>query len=255
MTAAHSPRFGTKIYRTGIGMVHSERISVSQLLKSLHDGFGENLKSINSNFLDHLDRIDLQSRVISEIRENLLSDYCTSVFHKTICNELLDEVFSDFSLALYLCASGLIVPSQMSTRRAFEIGLATIYLWDLPHCYWGWKNKDEDLSFSAMVSHLNSTGYLEYLKQAHEGIAVEPICRQRDFQEIYRELSNTAHGKTSGLPPLSPARFSLGESQLYVIRQFELIYRAQSAILRLIFGRFAQLENKVQEAMPQILRK
>jgi hypothetical protein len=236
-------------------MAHGERIPMDQVLSSLHASFGSNLKSIDPAFVPQVDKIDLQSRMISEVRDQLLSHYCSGPVQRTICEDLLDEVFSDFSLALYFCASGLIVPSQMSTRRAFEIGLAAIYLWDLPHAYWGWKNKDDDLSFSAMVAHLNSIGYMEYLKQVHGAESIDTICKQKEFQEIYRELSNTVHGKTSNLPPLSPARFSLDDSQSFVNQQFKLIQRAQAAILRMIFGRFVQLEEKVQEAMPQILRK
>lgn len=236
-------------------MSHGERIPMDQVLNLLHTTFGSNLKSINPAFLPHVDKIDLQSRMISEIREQLLRHYSAGPVQTTICKELLDEVFSDFSLALYFGGCGLIVPSRMSTRRAFEIGLAAIYLWDLPHAYWGWRNQDDDLSFSGMVAHLNSIGYIEFLKQVHGIDSIGPICKQREFQEIYRELSNTIHGKTSNLPPLSPARFSLEESQEFVEQQFSLIQRAQAAILGMFFGRFVKLQEKVHEAMPQIQRK
>jgi hypothetical protein len=234
---------------------HAERASIQTVLAALHDGFGKNLISIDQTFLPYLDKIDLQSRMISESKSQLLNDHCSGPVQKKICEELFDEIFSDFSLAMYFCAGGLIVPSQMSTRRAFELGLAAIYLWDLPHAFWGWRNRDDDLSFSAMVAHLNSTGYLEYLKQIHNFSDVTTICKQADFQKIYRELSNTVHGKTSNLPPLSPARFSLEDSQPFVIKQFALIEQAQSSILRLIFGRFPNLEEAIHEAMPQVKRK
>lgn len=109
---------------------------------------------------------------------------------------------------MYLCSIGLIVQARMSVRRAFELGLATVYMWDLPHEYWGWRRGDEDLRFSAMVAHLNSGGFLESLKHLRGVESVQPICDQAEFQSIYRELSNTVHGKISGLPPLLQIAFS-----------------------------------------------
>lgn len=234
---------------------HGERIPIQTVLVALHDSFGKNLTSIDQVLLPRLDNIDLQSRMISEAKSQLLNGYCSGPVQIKICEELLDEIFSDFSLAMYFCAGGLIIPSQMSTRRAFELGVAAIYLWDLPHAFWGWRNRDDDLSFSGMIAHLNSTGYLEYLGQLHNSPNIGSMCKQAEFQKIYRELSNTVHGKTSNLPPLSPERFDLECSQEFVIQQFELIERAQASILRLIFGRFERLEEKIQEAMPQVKRK
>jgi len=234
---------------------HGERIPIRSVLVALHENFGRNLAAINDELASHLDSIDLQSRSISEAKDQLLKHYCSGPVQKAICEELFDEVFSDFSLAMYFCAEGLIVPSKMSTRRAFEIGLAAVYLWDLPHAFWGWRNMDDDLSFSGMVTHLNSMGYLEYLRQLHNAQRVESICKVAEFQKIYRELSNTVHGKTSNLPPLSPSRFSLENSKPFAEQQFKLIQRAQASILRLVFGRFHGLEEKVLEAMPQVQRK
>lgn len=234
---------------------HGERISIQTVLVALHDGFGRNLTSIDDVYLPRLEKIDLQSRMISEAKSQLLMSYCSGPVQIKICEELLDEIFSDFSLAMYFCAGGLIVPSQMSTRRAFELGVAAIYLWDLPHAFWGWRNRDDDLSFSAMVAHLNSLGYIEYLQQLHDSPEIGSPCKQAEFQKIYRELSNTVHGKSSNLPALSPERFSLGNSQEFVTKQFELIERAQASILKLIFGRFALLEHKIQELLPQVKRK
>jgi hypothetical protein len=236
-------------------IVHAERIPIQTVLTGLHNAFGKNLESIDETILPHLDKIDLQSRMLSEAKGQLLTDYCSGPVQKKICDELLDEIFSDFSLAMYFCVGGLMVPSQMSTRRAFELGLAAIYLWDLPHAFWGWRNRDDDLSFSGMITHLNSTGYTEYLRQLQDTPTLGPICKQAEFQKIYRELSNTVHGKTHNLPPLSPARFSSATSQSFVVQQLQLIETAQASILGLIFARFSNLSKKVHETMPQVKRK
>jgi hypothetical protein len=231
---------------------HAPRQPIKDILCALHTKFNENVNSIGSETSTLLDEIDLNSRIISEIRNILPTDYCDSEGQKRICEEILEEVFTDFSLAMYLCAIGLIVPARMSVRRAFELGLATVYMWDLPHEYWGWSHKDQDLSFSAMVSHLNSAGYLEYLAQLQGVQSASPICNQAKFQSIYRELSNTVHGKISGLPPLSPERFSPERNGIK--NHLEKIAEAQKVVIQLLFARFHGLESLLEARFPQINR-
>ena len=230
---------------------HSPRQPINDLLCSLHTKFGENIKTIDAKTSSLLDKIDLNSRIISEIRNKLSLEYCDTEGQKKICEEILEEVFSDFSLAMYLCAVGLIVPARMSTRRAFELGLATVYMWDLPHEYWGWR-RDQDLSFSAMVAHLNSVGYLAYIAQLHGVDRVSPICNQEIFQQIYRQLSNTVHGKVSGLPALSPDRFLSDRNGMNV--HLELTANAQDVVIQLLFSRFQKLESQIELIFPQIKR-
>lgn len=231
---------------------HAPRQTVKELLHSLHDKFGQNAETVGDEAWALLDRIDLNSRIISEIRTVLSSEFCENEGQSRICTELLEEVFSDFSLAMYLSTIGLIVQARMSVRRAFELGLATVYMWDLPHEYWGWRCGDEDLSFSAMVAHLNSGGYTEYLKHLRGAESAPPICDQAKFQNIYRELSNTVHGKNSGLPPLSPERFLPDRNG--VKEHLVLEASAQEAIIALLFGRFSGLQAKLEATFPQIKR-
>ncbi|MBM2886822.1 hypothetical protein JFK97_20785 [Chromobacterium phragmitis] len=231
---------------------HAPRQPVKEFLRTLHANFGHNAETIGPDACAVLDTIDLNSRIISEIRTILAAGYCETDGQKKICTELLEEVFTDFSLAMYLCTIGLIVPARMSVRRGFELALATVYMWDLPHEYWGWRNRDQDLSFSAMVTHLNSVGYLEYLAQLHKVRSVAPICDQAKFQGIYRELSNTVHGKISELPALSPARFVVDKNG--VEKHLKATAEAQLIIIQLFFGRFQELQPKIEAAFPQIKR-
>lgn len=231
---------------------HAPRQPVKDFLCALHANFSQNIHAIGAEISPLLDTIDLNSRIISEIRSILSADYCDSEGQKKICEEILEEVFTDFSLAMYLCSIGLIVQARMSVRRAFELGLATVYMWDLPHEYWGWRYRDQDLSFSAMVAHLNSVGYLEYLSQLQGVGAISPICNQAKFQNIYRELSNTVHGKISGLPPLSPERFAPDRNGIE--KHLEQTADAQEVVIRLLFARFNGLEPRIEVAFPQINR-
>lgn len=231
---------------------HAPRQPVKELLSALHTRFGQNIDEIEKYASSDLELIDLNSRVISEIREILVSGSCESESQKRICAELLDEVFSDFSLAMYLCSIGLIVPARMSARRAIELGLASVYMWDLPHEYWGWRHRNQDHSFSAMVAHLNTVGYLEYMTQLHEIESSTPICDQGKFQDLYRKLSDTVHGKNTELPPLSPERFTPAKNS--ISNHFRLIADAQAAIIELLFGRFSGLQQRVEEIFPQLRR-
>lgn len=231
---------------------HAPRQSVNELLCMLHAKFALNVQSIGEEASSLLDIIDLNSRIISEVRSILISDYCNSEEQERICKEILEEVFADFSLAMYLCAIGLIVPARMSARRAFELGLAAVYMWDLPHEYWGWRQRDQDLSFSAMLTHLNSISYLEYIAHLQNAKSVPSICNQKEFQDIYRELSNTVHGKISELPPLSPERFSPDRNGTE--RHLKQIADVQNAVINLLFARFQELEPQINDAFPQIKR-
>ena len=112
---------------------HALRNTVKELLCALHSNFGRNVEALSPETTPLLNSVDLNSRVISEAGNELSANYCSNDAHKRICTEILDEVFSDFSLAMYLCTIGLIVPARMSVRRAFELGLASVYMWDLPH--------------------------------------------------------------------------------------------------------------------------
>jgi hypothetical protein len=234
-------------------MIHlAPRQTTTDLLDSFHASFGKNIKNIPQDTISLFDNIELNSRIIDGIRATLLSDYCEKDNQKKNCAEILGEIFADFTLAMYLLGIGLIVPARMSARRAFELGLASVYMWDLPHEYWGWKTHDTDLSFSTMVTHLNSVGYLAYLAKIHER-PTEVICEKTDFQRIYRELSNTVHGKSEGLPKLSPERFTAEKND--IAKHLQLAKEAQDTIINLFYGRFFKLKEKMETSFPQTGRQ
>jgi hypothetical protein len=232
---------------------YASRQSVTKTIGSLHEAFGRNITNVSQSEVELFDDLDLNSRTIAEIRTVLLRDYCTTDEQKKICADILDEVFSDFTLALYLFSAGLIVPARMSIRRALELGLASVYLWDLPHEYWGWKKHDVDLSFSAMITHLNCEGYRAYLASIHGAPAVSPICDFPRLQRFYRQLSNTVHGKTEALQPLSPERFTAGKNDLKT--HLNLAIEVQGELIALLYGRFHGLKANIDQSFPQVGRQ
>lgn len=228
---------------------HAPRQPVTDLLDSLHANFGKNISSLDAPAIALIDEIDLNSRIIDGIRMALQVEYCVTDFQKNLSNDLLDEIFSDFTTAMYLLAVGLIVPARMSARRAFELGIALVYMWDLPHEYWGWVKCDCDLSFSNMVNHLNSNGYLAYLSNNPQYPVTETICEQAVFQGFYRKLSNTVHGKVDGLPPLAPDRFVAEKNGIN--KQLELICEVQDSIISLLLSRFSGIKSEIEKNFPQ----
>ncbi|WP_156465772.1 hypothetical protein [Methylobacterium sp. Leaf106] len=176
------------------------------LLKALHEKFGRNLRSLNTEVVEVLDNIDTDLRLLARLAEFLEIDINSGDLHRQGGASLLREAFSDLSQAMYLQCIGLVVPGRMSTRRAFELGIASVYIWDLPHAYWGWIKCDADFSFSEMIAHLSSEPYMELLRSQQGASAAAPLSI-KECQKLYRQLSNTVHGKHSDLPMLSPARF------------------------------------------------
>lgn len=232
---------------------HAARQSTKDLFSSFHSKFGENIQLLDCEAIGHFDIAEINSRIIYEIRTFVALSCCESQTHSLICSSILEEVFSDFTISLYLHSIGLIVPARMSTRRAFELGVATLYLWDLPHEYWGWKSHDSDLSFSTMVNHLNSPAYNTYLESISEQGSTYNCPTSQTLQQIYRKLSNTVHGKTNELPALSPERFSIEKNGS--LEHIKLTIDAQKKIIDLLFARFPESIGAVSKQFPRTERQ
>lgn len=205
----------------------------TELITGLHNKFGKCLEGLSPASLKLFDEIEQKCRVVGELRSTVFAEAESRHAH---CAEIFDEVFADFSVAMYLLAAGLIVPARMAVRRALELGVAAIYLSDMPHRYWGWRKHDEDLSFTEMVTHISSSSYESYIQNLHQLAAPKKLCDPKRLQAYYRDLSNTVHGKYDGLAPLSPDRFSGDDKNLRP--HLEITLEVQKAVLDLIKNRF-----------------
>jgi hypothetical protein len=221
------------------------------LIGSLHESFGLNISNLPADAITHIESIDLNCRAIDGIRGELLERHCGSDCHKRACACLLEEIFSNFALAMYLFSIGLIVPARMLIRRALELGIASVYMWDLPHEYWGWTKHDEDLSFTKMVSHLASDSYLTYLANINEGPKDTSNTKHASttLHRIYRTLSDTVHGKTNNLPALSPERYSPGANQLS--GHLQLTTNVQNILISIWCDRFSGLYEYLEIHYPR----
>lgn len=199
--------------------------------------------------MGHIETIDINSRIIDSIRIKLRDTHALGDCQKVECADILAEIFADFSVAMYLFSVGLIVPARMLVRRALELGVASVYMWDMPHEYWGWIKHDDDLSFSKMIEHLASDRYATHLAN----IGGHTACDQKEFKEFYRGLSNTVHGKFDDLPPLSPERYKSSENNIE--KHLKSTIEVQLALIRLWCGRFSSLHAFIDTEFPQPLRR
>ena len=67
---------------------------------------------------------------------------------------------------------------------------------------------DDDLSFTEMVDFLSSDSYAIYLNATLETPPKEPIVDPKAYQNEYRRLSNTVHGKLATFEATRPGRYS-----------------------------------------------
>jgi hypothetical protein len=226
------------------------RQPIHGLLQDLHAKFAGNIKILPQETIEILEDIDTRCRIIDSVRAELVQSHSNNDPHRVGCAELVGEVFADLAQAMYLISAGLIVPGRMVTRRAFELGIASVYMWDMPHEYWGWAKCDEDLSFTKMVSHLSSSGYKVHLSTLQGKNPPDGVCESASFQKIYRSLSNTVHGKAESLPPLSPERFSAAKNGLN--EHLKLISEVQDALSELWCGRFVGLKEHIKKQNPKV---
>jgi hypothetical protein len=233
--------------------IHAKREPILALLTTLHSKFAANLNALDSTVITLVEIIDVNSRAIDEAGGELQRIHSGDEKHKLECAHLIQEIFADLSQAMYLLAIGLVVPARMLARRAFELGLAVVYMWDLPHEYWGWSTHNEDLSFTKMIEHLCSPRYLTFISDIQKKSPPDWPCSATTLQKCYRTLSNTVHGKSDGLPPLSPERYApklqnLGE-------HLRLVAEIQQTILNIWCARFGDLRQHLSKQFPKAMRR
>ena len=230
----------------------ANKIALPDFIGSLHAKFGENIANLDAENVKLIERVDERNRCIEEIRTELRR-YCeASPDYRLACTDLLNEVFADFTVAMHLFSVGLIVPARMMVRRAFELGLAAIFFWDAPQEYWGWIKHDEDINFSKMTNHICSKGYQSYIAEVNKNVDFILSYRAVDFQEIYRTLSNTVHGKSGSLPPNSPERYDTRSNG--TDRELQLTGRVQDLLLTVWCDRFPTLKAHLANECPRALR-
>ena len=201
------------------------------LLIDLNQKFQENFKLTSQASPTMLVEVERKARVFTGLGEELRT-IADSTTRKELCS-ILDEVFADLIVSIYLAFCSLDKPANMSLRRALEVSVAFVYLWDNASMYWSWKTHDKDLSFETMTSELKSPGYASFLQ--NEGSSFEEV-HIKTLRDLYRELSNEVHGKLSSFETKLESKFSYDKDDInsHLIKMDS----AQSALIKIFSGRF-----------------
>ena len=194
-----------------------------------------------------LSDVEIRARVVGEFGSLLRANECTTPTHDHL-TRLPEEMFADLVSAIYLAAIGLVKPAHTTLRRTLELGLALVYLWDMPHAFWAWKECDKDLSFSEMLEHLDGAGYRSFLANTAGVSASIALFDTQRLREVYRMTSNTTHGK------ISTHKVVLSDGFSHIPTEWsdclDLLDSAITEVLRLWFKRYPKTAEQVRQLVP-----
>jgi len=176
-----------------------------EIIDDLNNKFLSNIVEWKS--IDHslVTKSFLLARAISEIGQILSLSSLSK--HRLNCCGIFDEIFSDTISAVYLATCSIDNPAKIVLRRVVEMGVSAMYLWDMPHTYYGWELLGEDLSFSEMIAHLNSAGYRQYVA-VETGKQIENEIILVKIKDHYGTLSDVVHGRITFFTSKLPDRFT-----------------------------------------------
>ena len=221
----------------------------AQILLELNSKFSATLKSSIETDVGLCSRAELKARAIIETAEILKSTSHLSPSAKaTLC--IYDEVFADTICSVYFAGCALDKPAQMLLRRALELGFASVYLWDLPQRFWGWKDHDKDLNFNEMLEYFSTEAYKTFLKienPLYDGADLVDFARARD---LYRILSNVVHGKIANFESTLPDRFQ--HNPVDWKKHLQNVVEVEDILIDLWQARFEAVRKELYIKLPQL---
>jgi hypothetical protein len=211
--------------------------------------FVQNQHSALSIQFPEIGKVELKARCLASVGE-LMRDKCAASSTQKLIATIYDEVFADFVCSIYLAAQGLDKPAQLVLRRALELGLAAFYLWDQPHLFWGWKEFDQDLSFTDIVAHLSAPSYLKFVAAEIGSPESSQLFDATLARNEYRALSNVAHGKLSTFESPLVDRFRHSDEDWRThLHRLETI---QDVLINFATKRFVQIRDSLPSLQPQL---
>jgi hypothetical protein len=226
-----------------------KQVPGTEILLQLHNKFSANLTQTTTMSAPLLEQVEIKTRAVAEFGQLLRHSAGLSP-SQVLLASVADEIFADVTSAVYLAAACLGSPTPMLLRRALELGLALIYLWDLPHLFWGWKDCDQDLSFKEMVAHVESASFCALLRNT--GVSNESGIDTTSINCVYRNLSNIIHGKFRTMATLSNSSYSWDSVEWS--KHLALTEQVLDIILKLWGTRFPEIRVNLDKEFPQLLR-
>lgn len=224
---------------------------VAAIFRELGTKLSRNCTSALSTDQSELHKTEIKARAFIEV-SRILSESEDITLTQKECICIFDEMFADTICSLYFAACALDKPAQMLLRRVLELGVAIVYLWDLPHRYWGWKTHDEDLAFREMLTHLASESYSTFALKMNPTFTDTKMIDVESAKEIYAELSDVTHGKVKTFESVSPDRYNFTSADWQ--KHLLLTNSVQDILLKLWSNRFIEIVQQLPSAMPQLAR-
>lgn len=217
----------------------------TNIYEQLNDKFQANIRASVLDNITLQDEVDVRARAISAF-----SDLCAksaSGSHQTELSEIFNEVFSDIIVSIYQACCALDKPAQVTLRTGFELGVGIVYLWDYPTQYWAWKVHDRDLNFNEMIEYLSSDAYTTFVSEM-KGDKTQVRIDVSECKDIYRQLSNTIHGKPASHESKLQDRFNYTSADWNA--HLELVKRVQIELLNLYSCRFSLEYLELKNQLP-----
>lgn len=229
-------------------------VESQDIFNELNAKFTNNLKISLNDEKENLNRIELKARKLPVIGQIIREKVEISSTQAELL-VIFDEVFSDIITSIYFASCSLDKPAQIILRRALELGIAVVYMWDLPYVFWGWKNHDKDLNFNEMIEYLTDDSFRTYIEKINCNYKGQNIFNHSETRNLYRKLSNTTHGKISTFESNLPLRFSHNVNDWHY--HLELVEKVEDIIMELWEKRFFDCLQELEKRTPstQIMKR
>ena len=114
---------------------------------------------------------------------------------KHIISDTTAELFKDINISLVLSVSSNYGAACVLARGCIEKSIYILYFLDHPMSAFEWSINDIDLSFSSICEHLSTPNYFEIATGKRPPKSVSPTKIISDLRKIYRQYSESVHGK------------------------------------------------------------
>lgn len=213
------------------------RRKINDIHENLHKKFEDNITKALGDEIPQLDEIEIKARASFYFGQILFKENYITETQKEV-TKIYNEIFTDLTVVSYLSCAGIDNAARVVLRRILELGIATVYLWDLPQKYWNWCNYDDygsDLNFNDMLDHLNNRGYIDFIN-SENGSELKELVKKDIINKIYRELSNVIHGKSITFESFNESSFEYNKNDLDIIAAY--ILKIENFLISLWKSRF-----------------
>lgn len=226
---------------------------IQDIHKKLNEKFGDNLNQSLSQNVTKLEETEVKARAAYYLGEILFQDKNISDTQREI-TKIFHEIFTDLTIASYLCCCAMDNSAKIILRRILELGIATVYLWDLPYKFWNWTNYDDhsnDLNFKDMLDYLNNKGYIDFVN-SENGSNHANLINKESTSQSYRKLSNVIHGKAVTFKSLDKKSFSYQKED--IIELIAHIIKIENILISLWEIRFTRHFEQLKQKFSPITK-